>query len=140
MGHASPAIVHGASANIDGKIIGEDAHGARPHLNQNVIEIGAQLVQMLNQIHLNPNTPYSAKLTAFHAGGKSTNIIPGNAKFSIDLRAQKNEVMDELLSRVNKVFDYLQNYYDIQIEMISEEVGHRQLLPMMRQLQLWKNQ
>ena len=29
-----------------------DAHGARPHLNDNAIEIGMQIVNMLGQIHM----------------------------------------------------------------------------------------
>ena len=32
-------------------------------------------------------------MTQFNAGGTSTNIIPGKASFSIDARAQTNEVM-----------------------------------------------
>jgi len=54
---------------IEGEIVGIDSHGARPHLGANSIEIGAEIVQRLNYIHLNPMIPHSAKITQFTAGG-----------------------------------------------------------------------
>lgn len=51
-GQCSPAIMHGAGRFVTGEIIGEDAHGARPHLGQSAIEIGAAIVQELNRVKL----------------------------------------------------------------------------------------
>ncbi|WP_078549920.1 M20 peptidase aminoacylase family protein [Litchfieldia alkalitelluris] len=115
-GKASPAIYHGASGCITGSIHGDDMHGARPHLGVNAIEVGASLVQMLKQIVLNPMTPYSVKLTSFHAGGESFNVIPGSATFSIDLRAQTNEAMEELQLRIDQVFRTLRTLYNVEIK------------------------
>ncbi|MBP1970777.1 amidohydrolase [Virgibacillus natechei] len=115
MGHATPVIVHGATRMYSGVIRGEDAHGARPHLNHNAIEIGAQIVNMLKQIHIDPLVPHSAKMTAFQAGGESTNIIPGNASFSLDIRAQTNEEMERLDTKVNNIMDALKDLYDVDI-------------------------
>ena len=42
-GYASPAILHGASQYITGEIKGESAHGARPHLGINAIEVASSL-------------------------------------------------------------------------------------------------
>jgi amidohydrolase len=118
MGKASPVIVHGAARSYNVKIKGEgDAHGARPHLNHNVIEIGAQIVNLLRQIHLNPIVPHSVKMTNFHAGGKSTNIIPGSATFAVDMRAQTNEVMEELNRKVKNIFNAVENLYDVELEV-----------------------
>ncbi len=105
LGHEqfAPAIKHGAARFLKGTIRGDDAHGARPHLNANAIEIGAELIQHLNNIHINPMIPHSAKMTAFQADGGSTNIIPGNASFSLDLRAQTNAVMSELTEKSSKL-------------------------------------
>lgn len=114
-GHYAPAIQHGAARFIDGEILGEDAHGARPHLNVNAIEIGTAFVQQINQIHMNPMIPYSVKMTAFHAGGKNTNIIPGKATFSIDVRAQTNEVMEDLTEKVYAIADMLSIYHHVPI-------------------------
>lgn len=102
-GQACPAIYHGAAKFIAGEIIGEDAHGARPHLGQNSIEIGASLVNEIKKINLDPMVPYSAKMTKFHAGGDSGNIIPGKASFSIDLRAQTNKALEELTEKSRKL-------------------------------------
>lgn len=117
LGKASPVIVHGAARLMSGTIIGEDLHGARPHLGANAIEVGAQLVQMLQGIHLNSLTPYTAKLTSFHAGGKSKNIIPGNATFSMDLRAQTNEAMDLLVDKVMASIAALQSLHGVKIDI-----------------------
>jgi len=117
-GQAAPAIMHGAAQFVSGEIIGTDAHGARPHQGNNAIEIGASFIQLLNSIHLNPSIPYSAKMTRFIAGGESSNIIPGKALFSLDLRAQTNEIMEQLIAKVKKIATTLAelNHVDIRLE------------------------
>lgn len=117
MGKATPVIVHGASKMYSATIKGDDAHGARPHLNHNAIEIAAQIVNMMSQIHLDPRVPHSAKMTSIQAGGKSTNIIPGNASFSLDLRAQNNEIMEQLEKKVRSIFNSVQDLYDVEIDI-----------------------
>ncbi|PUB10095.1 M20 peptidase aminoacylase family protein [Paenisporosarcina sp. OV554] len=102
-GYSSPAIMHGAAKMINGSITGTDAHGARPHLGQNAIEVMALLVQAIRSIHVDPMVPHSAKVTMFQSGGESANIIPGNGVFSIDVRAQTNQVMDTLMDQLEKV-------------------------------------
>lgn len=114
-GFASPAIYHGASRFVEGRIIGEDAHGARPHLGHNAIEIGAKFIQEIQGIHLDPMVPYSAKLTRFLAGGSSGNIIPGKAAFSIDVRAQNNQTIDALYSKIEAIADSLSRLHDVKI-------------------------
>lgn len=95
-GHYSPALYHGATKTFLGEIVGEDTHAARPHLGQNAIEVGAGIVQALTLIHHDPMVPTSYKLTKFHAGTESTNIIPGKAEFAIDVRAQRNDAMEQV--------------------------------------------
>ncbi|WP_078597614.1 M20 peptidase aminoacylase family protein [Evansella clarkii] len=116
-GLAAPAILHGAAKFMLGKIKGDDAHGARPHLGSNAIETGVSLVNMINGIHLNPMDSYSAKMTSFHAGGESANIIPGSASFSIDLRAQKNETMELLEEKIHAATENLASYYGTEITL-----------------------
>jgi len=114
-GHATPMILHGARRSFVGKIIGEDAHGARPHLGKNAIEIGFTLNQMLQSIHINPLVPSSVKLTKFQAGGDNSNIIPGNAEFSIDIRSQTNEEMEIIQQKIEKMLDALELFYEVKI-------------------------
>ncbi|RDW19793.1 M20 peptidase aminoacylase family protein [Oceanobacillus chungangensis] len=116
-GQFAPAIQHGAAKFIEGTIIGEDAHGARPHLNVNAIQVGAEFIQSLNNIQINPMFPHSVKMTTFHAGDKSPNIIPGNATFSIDVRAQTNEAMQYLTEKVEQIAMMLATFHQIKIEL-----------------------
>lgn len=101
-GRARPAILHGACGTIRGVIDGEEAHGARPHLGINAIEVAASIVDALGHLHLNPMTPSSVKMTTLHSGS-ATNIIPGHAEFSLDVRAQNNEIMTELKKKVRQI-------------------------------------
>ncbi|GGJ59146.1 M20 peptidase aminoacylase family protein [Virgibacillus salexigens] len=121
MGHATPVIVHGAAKMYNAVIKGHDAHGARPHLNINAIEVGAQIVNLLSKIHLDPRIPHSVKMTNFQAGGKSTNIIPGNASFSLDMRAQTNAIMEELDAKVLHIFETMKNLYDVEIDITNTD-------------------
>ncbi|MBM7714068.1 amidohydrolase [Bacillus thermophilus] len=114
-GKATPAIIHGAGSSIAGKISGEDGHGGRPHLQPNAIEVGADLVNHLRGIRLDPMVPYSVKMTKFRAGGNNSNIIPGSAEFSLDLRAQTNQVMTLLKDKVEKVLSAISNLYGVEI-------------------------
>ncbi|RKD24460.1 amidohydrolase [Ammoniphilus oxalaticus] len=114
---AAAAIYNGSGQFISGKIIGADTHGARPHLGVNAIEVGAALVRELQRIRLNPMIPYSVKVTRFIAGGESHNVIPGNAEFSLDLRAQTNQAMDQLLAEVDRIIQAITALYDTQIDL-----------------------
>ncbi|MDQ0268364.1 M20 peptidase aminoacylase family protein [Cytobacillus purgationiresistens] len=115
-GYSSPAIYHGAGKFIDGEIIGEDAHGARPHLGHSAIEVGAAIVQEINRMKLDPMVPYSAKMTKFISGGESGNIIPGKASFSLDLRAQTNQTMEVLTSKVESIFNYMSHLHEVKVD------------------------
>ncbi|MEQ6388049.1 hypothetical protein RZN22_01825 [Bacillaceae bacterium S4-13-58] len=52
-------------------------------MNANAIQVGSEYFQHLNNIHVDPIVPHSVKMTAFQVGGKSANIIPGKATFSL---------------------------------------------------------
>ncbi|AXI01331.1 amidohydrolase [Sporosarcina sp. PTS2304] len=127
-GYSSPAILHGSAKMVKGSIIGMDTHGARPHLGQNAIEVMAQLVQAINSIHVDPMVPHSAKMTMFQAGGESANIIPGNAVFSLDIRAQTNEVMEKLMSHVDKIISTVAEMFEVTIDFqIVSEIAAAQV-------------
>lgn len=38
-GRCAPSILHGSSQHIEGTIIGEEAHGARPHLGKTALKL-----------------------------------------------------------------------------------------------------
>ncbi|MFS0575642.1 M20 peptidase aminoacylase family protein [Sporosarcina sp. 179-K 3D1 HS] len=120
-GYAAPAILHGAAKMIKGKIIGTEAHGARPHLGQNAIEVAAMLVQSIHAIHVDPVVPHSAKMTMFQAGGESSNIIPGTGVFSLDLRAQTNVTMADLEEKVQNAIQSVAALFGVEIEYEASE-------------------
>lgn len=108
-------LQHGACAFVKGKIIGADHHGARPHEGVNAIEVGSAILEHLKHIHTSPFVPASIKMTKFHAGTDALNVIPGEASFGLDLRAQTNEVLDELKTKLEKILKTLEEMYNIQI-------------------------
>lgn len=113
LGKVSPAIHHGAAYFLEGSIQGIDAHGARPHQGKNAIDVIMAVQQMLRSIHLSPFEPHSAKLTKIIADGGSTNIIPGNASFSMDVRAQHNQQLELLRSKIESGLKSIQQQFEI---------------------------
>lgn len=101
-GSASAAIRHGAIAQIRGKLIGEQAHAARPNLGTNVVDALSLLIAAVNAVKVDPTIPMSAKVTKVRAGGDNINVIPDEAEFGIDLRAQTNEAMEWLHKQVTR--------------------------------------
>ncbi|MFF5399584.1 M20 peptidase aminoacylase family protein [Peribacillus butanolivorans] len=120
-GQASSGILHGSADTVFGEIHGFDGHGARPHLTLNAIEVISSIVEQIKGIRLNPQLSYSVKMTQVSAGGENANIIPGSSKFSLDLRAQTNEAMDELIEKVDDVLKKMSVFYQCQISFKHKE-------------------
>lgn len=120
--NCAPGIQHGAGTFIKGEIFGEDHHGARQNEGVNAIEVGSAIVQHLKQIYTRPTIPASIKMTNFKAGSESYNIIPGEASFGLDLRAQENKVMDEIKTKLSHIINSLATLYELKIktEIIDE--------------------
>lgn len=121
-GQASPAIYHGAAASFKGKIYGVQAHAARHHLGINVIDSLTAINIAIRSIPLNPVIPATAKMTFAQAGGKNFNIIPDYAEFGVDLRAQTNEAMEELIKnfQISVIHAGEANGAKVELELLSE--------------------
>lgn len=117
LGKMSAAIYNGGADHVFGRIVGTAAHGARPHLGVNAIEVAFAVHQAVSGVHLNPMVPFSAKMTMLKAGGKSANIIPDVAEFSFDLRAQTNEAMDLLLAEVERRISEVCRLYGAEVSL-----------------------
>lgn len=118
-GQASSGIIHGATTTLFGEIVGYDGHAAKPHLTVNAIEVITAIVEQMKGVRLNPLVPYSIKMTHVSAGSSTNaNIIPGSAKFSLDLRAQTNEAMEQLIEKVDHIIMGLATLYqcDLRVE------------------------
>ncbi|WP_042476341.1 amidohydrolase [Bacillus ndiopicus] len=112
----TPALYHGAAKMFTGTITGIESHGARPELGINAIEVAAALVDAIKRHWISPTQSASIKMTQLQAGGSSANIIPGNATFSIDARAQTNETMEALTDGFNKAVAAVSTLYGAKIE------------------------
>lgn len=125
LGKITPAIHHGAAIFMKGKISGADAHGARPHQGKSAIDILVAIHQFIQSIHINPFEACSVKMTRMQADGGSINIIPGNAEFSVDIRAQKNEVLAQLIDKVEKGINAIAELHNssIHIEWFDQTPG-----------------
>ncbi|WP_210364056.1 amidohydrolase [Bacillus sp. REN3] len=115
LGKAAPSIHHGAGIFLNGRISGIDAHGARPHQGKNAIDVAFALHQAVKSVYVSPFEPHSAKLTRIAAGGENLNIIPGTAEVAIDVRAQKNEVLEQIRSELDAKIEGLKNFFGVDI-------------------------
>ena len=116
-GKVTPSIHHGAALFLEGKIIGADAHGARPQQGKNALDPLFAIAQFIKTINFSPYEAYSAKLTKVQAGGESLNIIPGTATFAIDARAQSNAVLNQLKERIDEGIVAIGKLHAVEIEL-----------------------
>lgn len=114
-GQVTPALHHGSGIFLRGKIHGVDAHGARPHQGKNAIDVIAAIHQFVKSIYFSPFESYSAKLTHIQTGGDSLNIIPGTAKFAMDVRSQSNELMTEIQQKISDGLTAIAKLHDVEI-------------------------
>lgn len=124
-GEAAPAIYHGATTLLKGTIKGLQAHGARPNLGINVVDSLGAIIQAVNAIKVDPSVSASAKLTMVKAGGDNVNIIPDFAEFGIDVRAERNDIMKELIKDIEQVVFAAgtANHAEVSMETIAEMVA-----------------
>lgn len=106
MGKATPALCHGSNRLMEVILHGVPAHGARTHLGINVINAAAAIVQAVNAIKTTPEVPATTKVTRIIADAGVPNAIPESAKISLDLRAQTNLVMEELIKKTKNAVEF----------------------------------
>ncbi|MGA9289062.1 MAG: amidohydrolase, partial [Anaerobacillus sp.] len=114
-GSMSPALMHSAGSVITGKIVGKTAHGGRPHLGVNVIDVMGTLINAVNAIRPDPQSATSVKFTSFSAGGGSFNVIPESATFAIDVRSRKNGELQRTLEKLERILNDSANMHGAKI-------------------------
>ena len=117
-GHVAAAIRHSASTFGEIHIKGRAAHGSRPHLGVNCAEAAAMATMGVCAIKCNPAMTWSAKVTSIQASAAATNIIPDEAVLKLDIRAQTNELMDELLEKIRKVTEGVAETFGAEAEFV----------------------
>lgn len=121
---ACPMIRHGAVAVADVKLRGKSAHGGRPWEGVNAVSVGADIVCRVDALPFSPELPYSIKVTQFHSGPGSANIIPADAELSLDIRAQANERMSQLQAGLERAVSNACTKYGA-----AGEVAYRSYVP-----------
>ena len=101
-GTCAAAVRHTSCTFAEVHIEGQTAHASRPHLGVNAAEVAALVTQAICGIRCNPLKSWSCTVTGIQAGGTVYNIIPDRAILKLDLRAQTNEIMDELLDKLRR--------------------------------------
>lgn len=98
---ATAKVLHAANVVLRAKVVGKSCHAAQPHQGSNPINAVSAIVSSINAIRENPQVPHSAKVTQLSAASAATNIISDEATFTVDIRAQTNEVMSSLVQKVH---------------------------------------
>ena len=102
-GTCAAAVRHTSSTFCDIVIHGRTAHASRPPLGINCAEVAAAVTQSIAAIKGDPAKVWSCKVTSIVATAAAVNIIPDTATLKLDVRAQTNELMDELLEKIRAV-------------------------------------
>jgi len=98
-GQASPAMYYSACGTWEVDITGLRSHAARPHLGHNALDAAAAAIAAVNAIHCDPRRSFSIKATRCLCDAGATNAIPDHAHLSFDLRAEDNDIMQQLQER-----------------------------------------
>lgn len=117
-GKAIPDLWHSASSVMTCKIKGVQAHGARPHLGVNAVDVAAAIVNAINAIKEKPDVPHSIKVTNISVGGDTYNAIPDEAFMALDIRSQNNQVMESMMKKADRIFDYITKAYGAGYEVV----------------------
>jgi amidohydrolase len=102
---ASEGIQYSSADSVDIRVPGIATHGAAPHLGRDPVYIASQIVVGLQSIisrEKGPLEPGVITVGAFHAGQKH-NIISEYADLQVTVRANSQEVRDQLIASIERV-------------------------------------
>ncbi|MCF0252770.1 MAG: amidohydrolase [Duodenibacillus sp.] len=114
------AVRHTSSTLLKIEVTGRGAHGSRPHLGVNCAEAAALITNAICAIKLNPAMVWSCKVTGIVAAAAATNIIPDKGTLTLDVRAQTNELMQELIGKVRMAAEGAAASIGAKAELVQE--------------------
>lgn len=120
----SEGPVNAASDTFHVRITGRGGHGARPHEALDAVLVGSLFVTSLQTIvsrEVDPAHPSVLSVGAFHAG-QAPNVIAGQAVLSGTIRAQSNEVREQLHLAIKRVASAVGNIHGAQM-VVEIEAG-----------------
>lgn len=101
----SEGPVNASSDNFTIDIVGQGAHGARPHESVDAVVVGSLMVMALQTIvsrEIDPARPSVVSVGQFHAG-TAPNVIAGQARLEGTVRSQDTAVRRQLLASVSRI-------------------------------------
>ena len=101
---ASEGIQASSADSLDIEVHGVGAHGAAPQLGRDPIQMASEIVVGLQSIIGREKGPLESGVItvgSFHAGSKH-NVIPDQANLQLTVRANSQEVRDQLLEAIRR--------------------------------------
>ncbi|MDO5531203.1 amidohydrolase, partial [Sutterella sp.] len=121
-GKLCAAVRHTSSSTLWVEIQGRQAHASRPHLGVNAIDVSVAVIEGIQAIWLDPKMSWSAKATQIHSDAGASNTVPDKARITFDVRAQTNDLMDELLERIKQVVAGVSAAYGAEGKVILNDI------------------
>ena len=115
--------VNASSDNFTIEIIGQGAHGARPHESIDAVVVGSLMIMALQTIvsrEIDPARPSVVSVGQFQAG-TAPNVIAGQAKLSGTVRAQDASVRRQLLSSIRRIAESIAQLHGAKIHIVVTE-------------------
>ena len=119
----SEGPVNASSDNFLIEIIGQGAHGARPHESIDAVVVGSLMIMALQTIvsrEVDPARPSVVSVGQFHAG-TAPNVIAGQAKLEGTVRAQDPSVRQQLLNSVRRIAESIAQLHGAKIHIVVAE-------------------
>jgi hippurate hydrolase len=117
--------VNASSDNFTIEIIGQGAHGARPHESIDAVVVGSLMIMALQTIvslsrEVDPARPSVVSVGQFHAG-TAPNVIAGQAKLEGTVRAQDLSVRQQLLASIRRIAESIAQLHGAKIQVAVNE-------------------
>jgi amidohydrolase len=109
LGHVkyTPGVMSAASTPWRARVIGQQSHGASPHLGVDAIVTASQVVLALQTIRSRNLPPLSANVvtTGVFRGGDRHNIVAGEVELRGTIRTFDDSVLATIKRRMEEIFD-----------------------------------
>ena len=115
--------VNASSDTFTIEIVGQGAHGARPHESIDAVVVGSLMVMALQTIvsrEIDPAWPSVVSIGRFDAGTAS-NVIAGRAKLEGTIRAQHPDVRRQLSASVKRIAESIAQLHGARIAVAIVE-------------------
>ena len=103
-------------------IEGQPVHASRPHQGINPVDVAANMIVALNGMRIDPNESWSIKATRIQSEPGATNTIAAWTKVMLDLRAETNSGLAEMVAKLESIAKHTAEAYGTtaKVELIEE--------------------